>query len=345
MGFIDNSPLSTLPNWPKADLNPIGTADPTKNIQAVDWNALAQALTDIQTWERAGKWTGFAPQTSDPAPTGITNYLWTLALANRNLPGVTPSYGTPFQFQSSMARRTMRWWKPRPGSTTVDQLGASLSTGAGTLTARQPGPTPSNLFNSLSRIGNVSGATGTSVASNYDGTGYHCWRGNAAGLGGFHLVFRFGISDAVLNANARMFVGLMSNVGIASDPGNPSSLTQLLGVGCDAGDTAMQLYSAGTAAQSRVSLGANFPVNTVSTDVYELHLHCAANDTSVYYTLNRYTTSQLAPAQTISGSVTGTTAQLIAAGTMFMPYIWRACGGTATAVAYDLMSMTLETDM
>ncbi len=63
--------------FPKTDLDPIpGGADPTKYVQAVDWNTLNQAVDDIKGVLRSAVWLGLNDQVSDPVPSGISTYLW-----------------------------------------------------------------------------------------------------------------------------------------------------------------------------------------------------------------------------------------------------------------------------
>lgn len=62
----------------KADLSPIPTgADPKYYIQAIaDWIPLVQAALDIRDVLLGAKFYGLGAQSSDPAPSGTTTYLW-----------------------------------------------------------------------------------------------------------------------------------------------------------------------------------------------------------------------------------------------------------------------------
>lgn len=67
----------------KTDLLPLPLgADPTKWIQAAaDWNKLRAAAIELRNWLRAtsANWYGLGANGSDPAPAGITNYLYATA--------------------------------------------------------------------------------------------------------------------------------------------------------------------------------------------------------------------------------------------------------------------------
>lgn len=63
--------------FPKTNLNPLPAGgDPTQYVQSVDWNTLSQATEDIKTQLRGAQWYGVEKQAVDPAPAGITDYLW-----------------------------------------------------------------------------------------------------------------------------------------------------------------------------------------------------------------------------------------------------------------------------
>lgn len=67
---------TSLP-FPKTDLVPLqGGADETKYIVGADWNTLCQAVEDQKGVLRGAIWYGLTAQASDPAPAGISTYLW-----------------------------------------------------------------------------------------------------------------------------------------------------------------------------------------------------------------------------------------------------------------------------
>ncbi len=142
----------------------------------------------------------------------------------------------------------------------------------------------------------------------------------------------------MLVTDARMFAGLMGTAAAATDV-NPSTLTNILGVGCDAGDTTLQLYAAGAAAQTRVDLGVNFPVNTTGVDVYELALYAPPNGSEVRFQVTRLNTGNVT-----SGVIT-VSANLPAATVLMAPYIWRTNNATAAACSFDWTSLYIETEV
>lgn len=72
--FVEDN--TDLP-FPKSDLVPLPVgANVNQYSRATDWNTACQALVDVKGWLRGGKWIGITPQGSDPAPAGVTDYLW-----------------------------------------------------------------------------------------------------------------------------------------------------------------------------------------------------------------------------------------------------------------------------
>lgn len=84
----DNTSL----NYPKSDLTALpGGADATKYIQASDWNAESQAIVDLRSALKAGKWHGLTEQGSTPATPSRGNVV----LFTRASPGtVSPNVFT-----------------------------------------------------------------------------------------------------------------------------------------------------------------------------------------------------------------------------------------------------------
>lgn len=277
-----------------------------------------------------------AVNASPVAPGAGSSKMFAASRGGRPMLSAYGPAGTPYTLQPGFGARAVGLWLPSGGgATNVQNLGVQSAVVQGTATARAPAST--SYFTQARRVGLVSAAGAGSTA------GMRCsaatfWRGNAAGLGGFYAVLRFAYSDASLVATGRGFAGLWSTVTAMTDV-NPSTLTNIIGVGNDNGDANMQLYASGAVAQARVDLGANFPAGTVSTDVYELILYAAPNDTQVTYQLTRLNTGH-----TVSGTISAA-ANLPANTTFLSPQISRGNGGTASAVGIDLMSGYFETEV
>lgn len=276
------------------------------------------------------------------APAADISRLFRRTLANRHMPGFIDASGLSCALQPLFARNKVGYWCPAGNVNTVPGvLGFTPFTTVGTLTARNVATT--NLFTRMRRLGFVSASTAASlavarvaVAQITLGTVI-----SSVNVGGFFKVIRFGCSDAATVAGARQFVGVSSNV---SAPTNvePSTLTNSIGVGHGAADTNLKLFFGGSAAQTAVNLGVNFPVNTLSVDVYELILFCAPGSGVVYWQVTRLNTGH-----TASGTLTAANAgvQLPAVATLLnYSHNWRCNNATALAVGLDIFSDYIETD-
>jgi hypothetical protein len=269
---------------------------------------------------------------SPVAPASGRSKVFGKSNAGRQMPAFIGPTGFAALLQPFLGTKSFQLMAPVAGSSTLQALGVSPSN-TGTLTARALSTT--NLATGTRRVGLVSAAGAGSVAGTR-AAAVALWRGNATNAGGFHIVWRFMISDAALVATANMFVGIQTS-GAPTDVA-PSTLANSIGVGVDNGDTVLQLYASGAAAQARTSLGANFPANTVSTDLYELSLFAAPNAADVKYELLRVNTGDRATGTISAG------ANLPASTQLLCPQAWRSNGGTATAVAIDIGGMYLESD-
>jgi hypothetical protein len=260
--------------------------------------------------------------------------LFTQSLAGRMLPSFKGPTGLERAMQPFLGRGKVRRAQAVGGGTTLSIDGFAASVVTGTATARSPAST--RYFTQVGRLGYVSAATAGSSSGLLPVNVLQVWRGNAAGLGGFFAVMNFGISDAAAVADARLFVGLQASTAVIGNV-NPSTLTNLIGVGCDNAETVLSIMTndnAGTA--TKTSLGANFPANSLSTDWYELALYAPPNGGNIDYRVTRLNTGDVA-----TGSITTD----LPVNTQFLGLqLWRNNGATALAVGIDVGQVYLETD-
>ena len=260
------------------------------------------------------------------------------SIAGRIFPAFMGPSGLDSTLQPLLARNKVGYWNP-PGNSTVLPgvfgFTAPVITGF-TATARNVAAT--NLFTRMRRLGFVSAATAAAVGQWRTGVSQFTL-GNGAGLGGFTYIIRFGISDAAAIADARMFMGMGVGTLVPTNI-EPSTLVNVIGIGCGAADTTLSLYYGGSAAQTPIALGANFPANTRNVDMYELALFAAPNSTTVQYEVTRLNTGHVAKG-TLSGAA-GTV--LPAATTLLGPWGYRTNNATALACAIDVASAYIETD-
>jgi hypothetical protein len=201
------------------------------------------------------------------------------------------------------------------------------------------GVTSTNLFTRAVRVNYTSTGTAGALAYFYQATAsFTLGSATTPAYGGFYYVHRFGIADTV--ASPRTFVGLTSSV-IAPTNVEPSTLTNAIGVGQGAADTNLKIYYGGSAAQTPIDLGANFPTGTSATDWYELTLFAPpTSNNTVYYQVIRLNTGNVA-----TGTLTGTAGTVLPSNTTFLSLRgWRTNNATASAVTLAFGNLYIETD-
>jgi len=262
--------------------------------------------------------------------TGLSTY--SKSVGGRNMFAQIGKSGVDYSFQPFFARNAIFSFKANGNATTSTVFGGAAPTTNGTATTRNVVTT--NFFTWMRRVGYVS-STMNNASSGLRSVALQFGRGNGTGRGGFHFVARFGISDATLVAGARLFVGLTSSTSVLGNA-DPSTFTNIIGVGLDAADTTLQIMhnDAGGSAV-KIDLGASFPESTV-TDFYELSLYCPPNGIEVSYQVINLSTNASASGVIISNLPIST--QLLAW------QIWRHNVATGLAVGIDVASVYIETD-
>lgn len=274
-----------------------------------------------------------------PTPAAGKINIYAKSIAGRMLPKWVGPAGIDSAMQAFIATNKVAWWNPAGNATTVPGVvGFTAFTAVGTATARNVATT--NMFTRTRRLGYVSASTAGSLTSQRVAVAQYTL-GTGTGLGGFTYIIRFGISDAAAATAPRTFVGMSSATGAPTNV-EPSTLTNSIGIGHGAADTNMKLYYGGSAAQTPIDLGVNFPANTRNVDMYELMLFASpSSNNTIGYRVLRLNTGHIAEG-TLTAATPGT--QLPASTTLLAHRSWRSNNATAIAVALDIASVYIETD-
>jgi hypothetical protein len=162
--------------------------------------------------------------------------------------------------------------------------------------------------------------------------------GNGAGYGGFDFLCDWGPATGVATTTMRGFCGMANSVAAPTDV-EPSTQTNMIGMGWDAADANIQIMFAGAGAATKVDLGSSFPVPTVDrTKAYRLKLRADANGTTV-----RYEVRDLASGgATVSGTIS---ANLPANTVLLAPRGWVSVGGTSSVVGIAFGRCDIQSDM
>lgn len=320
-----------------------GVAEEVTATQLLDWVSSTQgvlltrgssnwaALANVAGSDGDLEFTDHTPTTT-PAATKVR--LLGSSLAGFMFPAGLGPNGAKMLMQAYWAQQHQFGWLTTTSSTvlTLGITNVTIITATGGVIAT------TNSFTHARRCISTSPATAAAVC------GYRTAALHLSRQQGFHIVFRVGIADAVITTTGRTFVGLSTAIGAPTDV-DPSGQTNILGIGCDANDTTLQLYAAGSSAQARAALvitsgpnvGGNFPANTTAVDMYELALGCPAGG-NVTYEVTRLNTGDVSKGVISAGASLPATTQLLT------QQAWRSNGATAAAVALALFGMHGYTD-
>jgi hypothetical protein len=279
----------------------------------------------------------FAGSIAGPPATGAVR-VGGRTLAGGDFLAMRAAQGIERLVQPMLGRTAVAVWFGTGGSA-LNPIGVLAPTTVGTATTRPPSAAAVMATRSK-RTGYVSAATAGALASIYGTTGLVA-PGSGAGIGGFLAVFRFVIADAATVSGARMFVGLSATL---SAPTNvePSTLTNSIGIAQLSTSGNLQIVFGGSAAQPPVDLGAGFPANGGSSDLYELILFSDPVDaTKIGWRVERLNTGTVAEGS-LANTVPGTT--LPSATTILAMRHWRTNNATALAVAIDLVAAMVAWD-
>ncbi len=265
-------------------------------------------------------------------------------ISNRNMLTFVGPAGQDTKVQPFLARNKVGFWNALGNSTTVPAVfGLLAANTSGTANARNIATT--NFFTRMKRIGYISATTPGSMAHlRFAARQYTVGAGpiptaTSVILGGFHMITRFGVSDAATVTGARMFIGMSSST---SAPANvdPSTLTNCIGVGHGVSGSNLSFYYGGSSAQPAIDLGVNYPARTLSTDFYELSIFAPPIGGIIHWEVSR-----LNAGISVAGSITGATGVAYPAPTTLLTYnSWRTNNQTALAVGLDISSVYIETD-
>ncbi|MGY9049622.1 MAG: DUF2793 domain-containing protein, partial [Rhodobacterales bacterium] len=244
--------------------------------------------------------------------------------------------GRDFPLQPHFGVNRIANWSPSV-TTTITTEGLPI-TSVGTVS--HPTLAATNLAASMRRWRLTSAAVVDSVAEQRS-AGWACWRGNAAGLGGWTFVTR--LSLTTLQATGMGFFGLYGSTAALATTLTLATVLNCVGIGFQRGTHAnwQMVANDGTGTPTLTDMGANFAIATGG--VLTLYIAAAPNAASVWVRL----------VNEVSGAVfeAEITADLPASTQFLSPRLYLNTGATAAAVAFTpaegeatLSGLYVETD-
>lgn len=260
-------------------------------------------------------------------------HLFTRTVAGRTMPAFVGASGLDSALQPLLGRNNVSFFRAIPGSTTLTANGLAI-TATGTATSKTTATT--NLHTQTAGVDFLVTTAATTAVAGFRTGANQYWSGNAAGLGGFTYVCRFSPATGTTIATDRCFTGMQSSTSAPTDV-NPSTLTNMIGVGYDAADTTWQIMWNGTGTATKVNTGITIP-STDRASVYEIALFAAPNSTTVNYEFRDLGNSTSVFTGTASSGLFSNT-------TLLSPRGYHSVGGTSSVVGYTLFTLYVETDI
>ena len=259
-----------------------------------------------------------------PPPTGKTSVYARNRAGAPWIDVMRPS-GRDFPLQPHFGVNRIANWSP---SITTEGLPI---TNVGTVS--HPTLAATNLAASMRRWRLTSAAVVDSVAEQRS-TGWACWRGNTAGLGGWTFVTR--LSLTTLQATGMGFFGLYGSIAALAVNLTLATVINAVGIGFQRGTHAnwQLVTNDGTGAPTLTDMGAPFAIALGG--VLTLFIAAPPNGSSVWVRAVNEVTGAVFEQEITTD---------LPANTQFLsPRLYLNTGATAAAVAYDCAGLYLETD-
>lgn len=237
---------------------------------------------------------------------------------------VGPS-GVDTSLQPALFGNNVMMWLPGTGTTAAISFGGAWTVAA---TQAHPAITTTNMLSQMKRatyttsttIGNAAGVRASAVS---------CWRGNAAGLGGFFFFARLGV--VTFQAAMQIWCGLSAVTGLLG--GEPSAQNNTVAMGKDSTDTNWQLIFRDGSTTTKVDLGLAVAAN----QVLDVMFFCPPNGSNITARVRRIDVDSVLADNTVHTDNLPTSASLL------VPHA--ECRTTvASAVAIALNRIYLESD-
>lgn len=264
----------------------------------------------------------------------------------------TPAAGNAVLFTRTLANRTMlaqigpsgidAWMQPHIGRATVAAYiphGTAVLTGMGmtvvaTGTATAPTMANTNLHTVTNRIDFLANTAAATAVAGYRGAANRWSVGAAANQGGFLHIARFAPATGVTVATRRLFAGLRSSTAAATDV-QPSSLTNIIGVGYDAADTTFFVMHNAASTTTKVNTSITRPAADRAS-AYSVMIFRPPNSANCYVRLQ----------DEVAGTSfeTTITTNLPANTTFLNEYGYVSVGGTSSVVGMALFGLYTDSD-
>ena len=269
-----------------------------------------------------------------PAAGGLK--LFGRDMAGRPMPAFRGPSGLEIALQPHLSRGRFAIARPVGNNTAMQVLGLLV---AATGTATTAGVTTANRHARMARLEYLVTTAATTAVVGFRSNNLQWTLGaSTAGDGGFHMAYTWAPATGVATLTSRAFAGMQGSVAAPTDV-EPSSLTNLCGMGWDAADANIQfMHNDGVGGATKINLGASFPVPLVDrTSAYRIELYAPPGLTQVL----SYEITDLVTGAVAIGTVT---TDLPAVAQLLATSCYMSVGGTSSVVGIAVMGLTIESD-
>lgn len=289
-------------------------------IHTADVHASYSEYTDLRGAEPA-------------APTGAAVREYACSLAGRVLPRFVGPSNFASSVQPALFANNVAAWLTSGGTN------SGISYGVAWLqdTAAQqshPAITSTNFFTQIKRTVFTTTTTAANLEGIHSGNPI-CWRGNAAGLGGFFFAARWGI--ATYTSTMRAHCGLSSASGTSG--GDPSAINDSCLMSKDTGETVWQCMTRDTSTAAKISTGRTTAAAGTA-EVFDFYMFCKPNDTQITFRVIDITDGTVLVDDVAQASHLPTNTAMLYAHCECQ----NVAGGAGSAVATFLNKIYIETD-
>lgn len=265
---------------------------------------------------------------SPSAPVAGKTRLFAKSLGGRIMPAFMGPSGLDSSLMPHLARNGWTMWTPSFNTTTINAIGAAALTATGTATAANYATTS---FHTRARRVDylVTTAATTAVA------GYRYAVATFRAQEGYHHIARVCPATGSTVGTRRFFCGMAAATAAPTDV-NPSSQTNVVGVGYDAADTNWQIMTNdGSGTATKINTGIARP-SADRQSIYSVLIFSPPGAASVTVAILDEGTGDFFEADI--------TTDIPSATQTMAPRAYHSVGGTSSVVGLTLFSLYVETD-
>jgi hypothetical protein len=260
----------------------------------------------------------------------------------------TNNFGNSYRLETSGFRKRQYKVDAIPGGTTFNYLGGwTAFTVTGTATLANLAIT--NFHQSMPRVEAAVTTAAVGAVAGWRGGQNTLRRGGGSGgiknsNGGFRFLMRFGIGRGIAaNTSRRLFAGLGTSIAAPTNV-DPSSITNIIGVGADTADANWQIMTRGAGAVLKTNTGIPKAVGADNEATFELQMFSRTNNLGTSEVIISFRDITSGFALSSSPFIQTVTTNIPTEDDFLSPRLWGSTGATSATIGLSLMEIIAETE-